>query len=155
MEAIITSEDLIGCYTHFFKGSTIPCSSKDCEACLNGLPFRWHAYMSAVDCHNNLHFIFEVTALGATYFTTFRDRHHTLRGCQFLAKRWNSRPNGRLLIQTKPCDLGERMLPDAPDLIKCMAILWNLPSGDVTADPVHPENQMPHAHVNPSHKDQL
>lgn len=141
LEAIITSEDLIGCYTHFYQGSTTPCEGEGCEACLNGMPYRWHAYMTAVDCLNNLHFIFEVTALGAEYFTSYRDIHNTLRGCKFQAKRWNNRPNGRILIQCKPCDLAERHIPSPPDLRKCMAILWSLPAGDVDIQGVNPETK--------------
>lgn len=141
MEAIITSPDLIGCYTHFFKGSTTPCGGSTCEPCLNGIPFRWHAYMSAADVFSNLHFIFECTALAAQFLTVYRDRHGSLRGCHFKANRWNNRPNGRILIQTKPADLGERVLWEPPDLKKCMAIIWSLPADAVEDGIYNPENQ--------------
>jgi hypothetical protein len=141
LEAIVTSEDLIGCYTHFYQGSTTPCEGEGCEACLNGMPYRWHAYITAVDSQNNLHFIFEVTALGAEYFTAYRDVHNTLRGCHFQAKRWNNRPNGRILIQCKPCDLAQTNIPAPPDLKKCMAILWSLPAGEITDGGINPETQ--------------
>lgn len=141
LTAIVTSEDLIGCYTHFYKGSTVPCTEPDCPAHLDGIPYRWHSYMTAVDCQNNLHFIFEVTALGAKYFTDYRDIHNSLRGCKFQAQRWNNRPNGRILIQMKPCDQAERHLPEPPDLAKCMAILWSLPAPDVSIEGINPETQ--------------
>ena len=141
LEAIVTSEDLLGCYTHFYKGSTIPCEGTDCPAHQDGIPFRWHAYLTAVDCANNLHFIFEVTALGAKYFTDYRDIHNTLRGCKFLARRWNNRPNGRILIQCKPCDLAERHIPSPPDVRKCMAIIWSLPDPALTIAGVNPETK--------------
>lgn len=152
LHAIVTSTDLIGCYTHFYKGSTTPCSRPDCEPCLNGIPYRWHAYMSAVDVGTNLHFIFEVTALSAEFFVAYRERHLTLRGCQFQAKRWNNKPNGRILIQTKPADLGERQLPPVPDLKKCMAIIWSLPLPTVTTPDRDPERNMPHVHTDPDWK---
>lgn len=141
LQAIVTSPDLIGCYTHFHKGQTVPCTSPDCEACKEGLPFRWHAYMTAVDVFNHLHFIFEVTAIAAKTFTDYRDKHATIRGCQFIAKRWNNRPNGRILIQTKPADLGETLIPEPPDLKKAMAILWSLPADDVVDHGRSPENK--------------
>lgn len=141
LEAIITSPDLIGTYTHFYKGSTSPCSGSKCDACLNGTPYRWHAYVTAVDAFTNLHFIFEITALGAEFLTAYRDHHMTLRGCHFKSKRWNNRPNGRILIQTKPADLGERQLPKAPDLKKCMAILWSLPEAEVVDGVRNPETK--------------
>jgi hypothetical protein len=141
LEAIITSPDLIGTYTHFYKGSTTPCGGPECDACQNGTPYRWHAYMTACDVFTNLHFIFEVTALAAEFLTAYRDHHGSLRGCHFKSKRWNNRPNGRILIQTKPADLGERQLPQPPDLKKCMAILWSLPEADVQDGAMNPENR--------------
>lgn len=131
LEAIITSHDLIGCFTHFWKGSTHPCEGENCEACQDGTRYLWHAYTSAVDCFTNLHFIFECTAKSAEYLTAHRDKYASLRGCLFKAVRWHNRPNGRILIQTKMADLAERQLPDPPDLKKCMAIIWNIPTDDV------------------------
>lgn len=125
--AIVTSENLIGCYTHFYKGRTIPCSGDDCPAHQEGVPFRWHAYQSARQVSNHLHFIFECTAQASTPFTEYRDAHKTLRGCLFEAQRYNSKPNGRILIRTKPADLHGMTLPEAPDLVKCLSILWDLP----------------------------
>lgn len=142
LTAIVTSPDLIGCYTHFYQGSTIPHAEDNCEACLNGQPYRWHAYMSAVDNYTNLHFIFECTAISAEFFTVYRSKHATLRGCLFQAKRWNSKPNGRILIQTKPADLSERQIPPAPDLIKAMAILWSLPHPELSTPTRNPEKKM-------------
>lgn len=129
--AIVTSSDLVGTYTHYFKGRTAPCEKPDCEACRNGLPFRWHAYLAAEQTSSALHFIFETTAIGAEPFIDYREQHGTLRGCLFEAARWNNRPNGRILIRTKPADLTERRLPQGPDLTKCLAILWDLPAQDV------------------------
>lgn len=142
LQAIVTSPDLIGCYTHFYKGQTVPCEAPTCEACADGLPFRWHAYMTAVDVFNHLHFIFEVTAIAAKTFTEYREKHGTIRGCQFIAKRWNNRPNGRILIQTKPADLGETLIPEPPNLQKAMAILWSLPDASVVTRGRSAENKM-------------
>jgi len=149
LQAIVTSHDLIGCYTHFFHGSTKPCEGESCEACAEGMPFRWHAYFAAVDVLNHLHFVFEVTALGAKHFTDYRDLHGTLRGCQFIARRWNNRPNGRILIQTKPADLTEINIPLPPDLKSCMAIIWSLPADDVQTPTRSADNNMPHATIQP------
>lgn len=141
LTAIITSNDLVGTFTHYFHGRTCPCEAPDCEACREGIPYRWHAYLSAIDCDNGLHFLFEVTAAGAEPFISYRDAHTTLRGCLFQARRWNSRPNGRILIQTKPADLTKRSLPPGPDLIKCLAILWDLPSNGLKAKGHNPEKR--------------
>lgn len=142
--AIATAQDLIGTYTHYYKGRTIPCESPNCDACQNGIPFRWHAYLSAWDCKTALHFIFEVTAAGAEPFIDYRDHHGTLRGCLFSARRWKERPNGRVLIQTKPADLREIRLPQPPDMEKCLSILWSLSEKDVKTTGRQPEKRTPH-----------
>lgn len=143
MEAIVTSFDLIGCFTHFWKGSTHPCQGEKCEACAEGQPYRWHAYMTAVDFFTNLHMIFECTAISAEFFTAFRERYASLRGCHFKATRWNSRPNGRILITTRMANLDERTLPEPPDLKKAMAILWSLPADDVQTPYFDRQTKMP------------
>lgn len=134
MEAIVTSFDLIGCFTHFYKGQTVPCEGEDCPAHQEGIPFRWHAYVTACDFFTHMHFIFECTAISAEFFTAFRDKYMSLRGCHFKATRWNNRPNGRILIRTQMADLDKLALPEPVDLKKCMAILWNLPMDDVDTD---------------------
>ena len=153
LDAIITSEDLVGCYTHFYKGSTIPCEGPTCKAHQEGIPFRWHAYFAAVDNKSNLHFLFEVTALGAANFTAYRDIHGGLRGCLFRAERWNRKPNGRCIFQMKPAALGDRELPPAPDLRKCLAILWSLPEGNVKDGGISPDNNMPDLDIEPEEDD--
>jgi len=133
LAAIITSDDLIGTNTHYYKGRTMPCEAPECDACSHGVPYRWHSYCAAWEPKTALHFIFETTATAAEAFIEYRDHHKTLRGCFFSAKRWQQRPNGRILIQTKPADLTEYRLPTGPDLTRCLAILWSLPEDNLGA----------------------
>lgn len=129
--AVVTSEDLLGCDTHFYGGHTVPCSRPACKACADGLPYRWHAYLAALEQKSRLHFIFECTAQAAEAFKTFRDAHRSLRGCLFEAKRWHSRPNGRVIIRTATLDLTNFHLPISPDVRKAMSIVWQLPDAEV------------------------
>lgn len=129
--AIVTSDDLIGCDTHWWGGHTVPCEGQQCEAHKAGIPFRWHGYLSAVDTTSHLHFIFEMTAQAADVFKDFRKAHGTLRGCIFEAKRLKSAHNSRVCIRCKPADLREAHLPQPPDLPACMAIIWSVPNQDV------------------------
>lgn len=141
LKAIVTSTDLLGCYTHYWHGRTQPCEAPNCEPCENGMPYRWHAYLAAMETQNALHFIFEVTATGAEPFITYRDAHGTLRGCLFQAERWRQKANGRILIQTKPADLTEIQLPDAPNMVTCLATLWSLPMGNNKTTKRSPEKR--------------
>jgi len=129
--AAVTSENLIGTYTHFWKGHTMPCTQPDCEAHDAGIPFRWHGYVAALSNKNSLHFIFEFTAQAADTFDQYRKAHGTLRGCRFEATRLHSRFNGRVILTCRPLDQQQYQLPTAPDVAACMAIIWNIPAGDM------------------------
>ena len=104
-ESVVTSENLIGTNTHFWGGHTVPCTGHDCEPCQAGSEFRWHAYQSAYNPKDQLHFIFECTAHAAKPFGKYRKEHGTLRGCQFRAYRWKRRKNGRVIIRCTPSQL--------------------------------------------------
>jgi hypothetical protein len=130
----VTSECLIGCDTHFYGGRTMPCERPECEACDNGMPFRWHGYVSALESKTHLHFIFEFTAQAADAFDVYRLAHGTLRGCRFEARRLHARPNGRVILLCSPLDQQAIKLPAAPEVVKCMEIIWNLPAGQVDTD---------------------
>lgn len=125
---VVTSENMIGCPTHFHKGRTIPCEPPECPACNEGSPTRWHGYVAAYNPSTGMQFLYEFTRKAAEAFVDYRREHKTLRGCQFQARRHSPRPNGQVIILTKPFDLTHGRLPKAPDLIKCLSILWNLPT---------------------------
>ena len=170
--AIVTSPNLVGCYTHYWKGRTIPCEGPECplcmagkepilttagktvhivnkleiecdgppcEACQAGMPYRWHAYQSILSSKDHLHCLFECTAQAAEHFTEYRDAHQTIRGCQFEASRLHSKPNGRIIIRTRPADLTGISLPKPPDLVKCLGILWGFTAPSVQLGKIEPE----------------
>lgn len=131
MEAIATSDNLIGTDTHYWGGHTVPCTGHGCEACEAGNQYRWHAYLSCFDPHTQVHFIFECTAAAAKPFAEFREQHKTLRGCQFVAYRYKRAKNGRVIIRCTPTAMNHAVLPPSPNLANVMAIIWRLPLDDV------------------------
>lgn len=131
LSAIVTSTDLIGCNTHFWGGHTIPCEAPECEACQTGIAYRWHAYLSAYNPDDQLHFVFEMTAQAAQTFAAYRQEHNTLRCCQFHAYRWKHVRNGRVIIRCERSAIHPAALPNAPDLANLMAIIWRLPIPNV------------------------
>ena len=125
--AIITSPDLIGCQTHWFGGRTVPCDSTQCKACEEGVPWRWHAYVSALLGGSRQHVLLEFTAQAAETLVNYRTAHETLRGCYIKAKRHRNRHNGRVLLHCEPHSLEGIALPDAANLPNVLSIIWNLP----------------------------
>ncbi len=134
LKAIVTSDHLIGCDTHFWGGHTVPCTRPNCPADAAGIAYRWHGYLSAYNLHDQLHFIFEMTAQAAHAFTNYQKEHGTLRCCQFEAWRWKHVRNGRVIIKTQHSAIPDHAIPIAPDLQKVMAIIWRLPADNVKED---------------------
>jgi hypothetical protein len=125
--ALVTADDLIGTQTHFAGNRTQPCQGSGCDCCAEGVPWRYHAYLTAVDIDTAEHFIFELTAQACEAFVAHKDTHGTLRGALFQARRPNGKPNGRVEIKVKPGDLRGRVLPPEPNTIALLSQLWNIP----------------------------
>ena len=134
IKGLITSEDLIGCFTHWWGGRTVPCEGDGCEACKNNAPSRWHCYLTLHEDKTHDHFIFECTGKAALPLIEWRDTHHTLRGTLLIASRPKRRRNARVEIILKPYDLTGVMLPTPPDLKKAMAVIWQIPGAAVETD---------------------
>jgi len=126
IEGIITSVDFLGCNTHFYHGRTLPCDDSDCPACLEGLPWYWHSYISLFSIQTHRQVLFESTAKATEPLKLYRQAHGTLRGCLMFAKRANSSPNSHVIIQTKPADLADLNLPPEPNILKVLSIIWNI-----------------------------
>jgi len=127
LKACITTPDLIGTCTHFYQGHTTPHLDENCPACKEGVGWTWHGYVGAIMASNRQHFMFEFTAQVGDTLKEYRGLHGTLRGCIITAERMHHRPNGRVVLSCSPGDLAKLNLPDPPDVIACMATIWNLP----------------------------
>lgn len=128
LTAIVITPDLIGCFTHYWGGHTLPCEDATCPACAENMPSRWHAYLGCWDPRTHQTFLFECTAKAAIAFEQYRDSFGTLRGCLFNATRPKRRKNARVEIITKPADLSKLTLPPPIDIVRAMSVVWQLPA---------------------------
>lgn len=126
LTGIILSDDLLGTPTHFFHGRTIPCDDETCPACEEGVPWRWHVYLALWGVSSHRTILFETTAKAAEPLITYRKAYGTLRGCLLTAKRANTAANSRVIIQTSQADLQKMPIPDAPNVIAALSIIWNI-----------------------------
>ncbi len=131
---IVVSDNLIGCATHFWGGRTIPHEEQLCFPCSEGSPWRWHAWLAAFSTRNNEMFLFESTKRVAMIFAAYRETHGTLRGCVFKAQRATDARNSRVRLELKPGDLRSINLPEEPNLVKCMSMIWNIKLPDLAVE---------------------
>lgn len=128
IKGLITSKNIIGCYTHWWGGRTVPCEDNECEACKANTPARWHCYLSIFEVGTHEHFIFECTGKAALPIVEYYRLNTSLRGVQLTAWRPKRRRNARVEIFLKPTDISTIKLPDPPDLIQAMSVIWQLPA---------------------------
>lgn len=133
--AIVTSDDLLGCDTHYWGGRTVPCERPECKACQASIPYRWHGYVALWDPNTREQFLFEFTARAATALVDYRRTYGTLRGAAICAQRTKQTKNARVEIRCKPADLAKHTLPTAPDLRLALAVIWQLPHRAIDEEP--------------------
>lgn len=135
LHAIVTCEDLLVCDTHFWHGRTQPCERPDCQACNESTPYRTHVYLSAFDPKRHEHFLFECTAHAAKPLDEYRQANKTMRGCIFHACRPKMTRNSKVIIQTATANLANVTLPDPPNLILALSVIWRLPATALAIQP--------------------
>jgi len=126
IRGICASPHLLGCWTHWFGGRTIPCEAPDCVPCANQVSRRWHAYLHLYSTSTHHSAILEITALAARDLEPYIEVHHTLRGAEIDVQRSNQRPNSTLIITARPADLQRYTLPEPIDIIAAMSRMWEV-----------------------------
>jgi len=138
LQAIITCEEMVVCDTHFWHGRTLPCEREvnengktvddtACPACIDKQSYRTHVYVSAFDPKTREHVIFECTATAAKPLEEYFQVTKTLRGCVIFASRPKQGKNSKVAIQTNTVNPLKVPLPQPPDVIRALSIIWRLP----------------------------
>lgn len=131
LKGLITCDDMIGCYTHWWGGRTVPCEDDECEACKANTPARWHCYLSIIEAGTRDHFIFECTGKAALPIAEWRTENNTLRGAHITAFRPKRRRNAKVEIILKTFDTRGVVLPHPPDLARALSVIWQIPGSAV------------------------
>ena len=105
----------------------MPCEGETCEACKNNSPSRWHCYLSVLESGTHDHFLFECTGKAALPLIAWREEHGTLRGVLMTAFRPKRKRNARVEMILKAYDCRNTRLPQPPDLIRALSVIWQLP----------------------------
>jgi len=128
---IVTSTSIVGCFTHYFGGRTIPCEGATCKACGEGIGNRWHGYVGVYCMRSRKHGIFEFTAKASLPFQAYIELTGRLRGCEMVSERKGYRGNSPVIITCSPANLEGIDLPEPPNLKKILSNIWGLPSSAV------------------------
>lgn len=124
---IITSEELLGCPTHFCKNRTIPCEAPNpCTWCEEGFSWRWHGWVGLFNHVTMEHLLFEMTAAASDPLKLYAKIHGTLRACSIRASRPSGRTNGRVLIEPRQVDETRYRIPPELNVMKILCHIWGV-----------------------------
>jgi hypothetical protein len=122
-----------------------------CPACVDKQGWRTHVYVSAFDARTREHFIFECTAAAAKPLAEYFAAAGTLRGCVLYAQRPKGGPNSKVVIATNSANLAKINLPNPPDLIRALAVIWRLPKTALPAEQEAADRSRVRAHAKKLH----
>jgi hypothetical protein len=126
--AWITCRELVGTPTHYVNHRTVPCEGEaQCKHCLEGVGWRWHAYLSVLTEDTHEHVLWEMTARASDPIRAYAKMHGSLRGAKIKATRANGKPNGRLIVLIRSDDAMHLMLPEPPIIPKVLCHIWGIP----------------------------
>jgi hypothetical protein len=106
--------------------------------------------VSAFQANTRDHFLFECTVNAAKTFADYKTANGSLRGCAVEARRLKATVNGKVTITVCATDLRKLTLPEPPDIILAMCVIWRLPTDAILAERarVNAEPRVQHIHAN-------
>lgn len=123
---IILSHDVLGAYTHWWRGRTNPCTGENCSACAEGNRRRWHGWFMTLAPQQRRQLIFEVTAAGAAAVDAYFKEHRTLRGAVITALRVPAKENGKLILSLAKSSLQSQEIPKAAKIEDLLLKIWDM-----------------------------
>lgn len=122
--AVILSPDVIGLYTHYWRGRSVPCQPFGCPACEAHQRPRWYGYLGIWNPNNGSIAVLELTPPAIAPIDAWLKRHPSLRAAQIIAKRANKRPNSRLVVEIRPDVYNGEFLPPPPQVERTLEHIW-------------------------------
>lgn len=122
----ILSEQLVGCWTHFYRRRTQPCVGEACSICAEQSPRRWYGWLIGFDVARREKSLVEVPPGVALALRAYREQVGNLRGhCMQLSRR-NSKENGPVVGRFIPGKFASELLPPCPDIVPLLMRMWHI-----------------------------
>jgi hypothetical protein len=152
--AIITADDVLGAYTHYWKGRTRICTHPTCDACDAHHAPRWYGYLAVVSTAMTAPTLVEITPSCIEAIESYLHEYRTLRGAQLTLKRANPKANSRLQATLEPSAYRDGKLPAAPDVRAQLERIWEIKVEIALHEhppqlTVHNENRQRHSNGGP------
>lgn len=127
LTAIVTGDDLVGHYTHYWRGRTTICRKTGCEPCSQSRTPRWYGFLDVWSPSTNAIAMFELTPTCIEPIDRYLAAHGTLRGSKITIQRATAKVNSRLICTIEESQFSPSAIPPAVDLKRHLAKMWELP----------------------------
>lgn len=122
----ILSEQLIGCWTHYFQRRTQPCVGSGCHICSPKTPRRWYGWLVGFDPTRREQKLVEVPPGPALSLRAYRGQVGNLRGHCIELSRRNKKDNGEVVARFGPGKFSSELLPPCPDIVPLLMRMWQI-----------------------------
>lgn len=142
VSALITSDQVLTCYTHYRDKVTKPClRHPGCPGCVARMARRWKGFLCVVSKMTGRSCIAELTAGAVESCPALMDRNRSLRGWELSLTRRGRATNAPVTASIRDARSvnGKDHLPPAFDLVASLFHLWGLDGAD--SDYLRPDNQ--------------
>jgi len=123
---IVTTDDIVGAYTHFWKGRTTICTFPECDACDHHRTPRWYGYLAIIAEATKVPAIIELTPTCIPPVEEYLAEYGTLRGATVTLQRANKKINSRVLCTLRPSGYDKGVLPQPVNVRAHLAKIWEL-----------------------------
>lgn len=145
LKTIILSPQLVGVWTHYYRGRTAPHEEPTCPACDAKNARRWYGYLACWNLQSDSRFLLELTPQAAEPLLELQNKKKTLRGLEIYVRRCGDKPNSPCETLIPKEQQSHLALPGTFDVREALMIIWGL------AAPSDPETGKPGAtRVGPS-----
>lgn len=134
IRGIMLAGDLVGAYTHYWGGRTVPCFAGECVACKRNVEVRWHGYLPLLALKQQSIAIVEITDGCVEVFDDWYRKHRSLRGALVEVRRREGKANNPLWADLQDGPIPATNLPDPPDVQAILERMWGLHSLERVGD---------------------
>jgi len=134
---IVLGDEIVGAYTHYWKGRTSICLHPTCDACDALRAPRWYGYICVMAEVGKALALLELTPSCLPAIEDYLRDYGTLRGAKIVIARVNKKPNSRLQCTVTPGHFDKGVLPKSPDVKQHLCKIWELPALQQVIDQQH------------------
>lgn len=130
--------DVVGAYTHYWRGRTVLCTTPNCDACHAQRKARWYGYIPLWEPDTDRRVLLEITAACLDAIDAYIASNDTLRGARVTVRRANNKINSKIIATLTHAGLTDGRIPTEPPTRQLLERMWEI---ETNTHPATPETE--------------